>query len=443
MPSTFSKWLLDHPELYHAYSYSYPHKSAYRPLETPQSLKDVWANEDKSALFLYAHIPFCEMRCGFCNLFTMAKPKDDLGQRYVDTLAIQAKEVKAALGDEANFVRMAIGGGTPTQLETAQLAKVFEIMTETMGANPAEIPVSCEVSPETVTTEKLDLLKSYHVDRVSIGVQSFLEEETKAVRRPQKYETVTRVLDQIKSYDFRLFNLDLIYGIRGQTPESWAFSLKEAIKFEPEEIFLYPLYVRPLTGLGNSNKAWEDERVRLYRQGRDFLLANGYEQSSMRLFRRQDLTNVPAPDYVCQRDGMIGLGVGARSYTKGLHYSSDYAVGRRGVVSIIESYVERDAQTLSMVDYGVVLSPEEQKRRFVIISLLSHEGLNPLLYAQQFGVQLNEDFPQLDELTTLGLTVRDDHLLRLTPKGIEYSDAIGPWLYSDDVLSRMDAFELR
>jgi oxygen-independent coproporphyrinogen III oxidase len=152
---------------YNSYSYAYPHKTAYRPLEPPIDLATVWAQERKEALFLYLHIPFCEMRCGFCNLFTQTNAGEDLVTAYLNTLAREAKQVKAALG-ESQFARMAIGGGTPTFLNEQELERLFEIGTNIMGAKSLEIPISVEVSPQTATRGKLELLKRWGVDRISI-----------------------------------------------------------------------------------------------------------------------------------------------------------------------------------------------------------------------------------------------------------------------------------
>lgn len=427
---------------YLSYSYSYPHKSAYRPLGTSKSLKEVWSNEDKSALFLYAHIPFCEMRCGFCNLFTMAKPQAQLQQEYVQTLRTQANLTREALGPEARFARVALGGGTPSLLDDDQIAHVLDTFEQVMGADLKALPFSVEVSPETTTASKMALLKERGVDRLSIGVQSFIEEETQGARRPQKPEVLERALTLIKDQGFRLFNLDLIYGLLHQTPKSWQYSLERAVGYEPEEIFLYPLYVRPLTGLGNSSKSWDDERLALYRQGRDYLLSMGYEQFSMRLFRRAGLDEVPAPVYCCQNDGMVGLGVGARSYTQGLHYSSDYAVGRRKVISIIEDYVARTPETLSMVNYGFELDDHEQRRRFAIISLLNRDGLDLDLYKRRFGTDLFEDIPELKELMPSKLASIEADTLRLNDMGMERSDMLGPWLYTPLVQGLSEEYEL-
>src|SRR5438094_10410128 len=101
---------------YPGYAYSYPHKTAYRPLQPPVALRHVWTDERRDALFLYLHVPFCEMRCGFCNLFTTANPQADFTEDYLAALKRQAERVRAAIGD-VTIAQMAIGGGTPTFLD--------------------------------------------------------------------------------------------------------------------------------------------------------------------------------------------------------------------------------------------------------------------------------------------------------------------------------------
>src|ERR1043165_3577564 len=104
---------------YVAYTYSYPHKSAYRPLEPKRALKEVWVEERKDALFLYLHVPFCEMRCGFCNLFTTANAEDEIVSAYIGAIGRQAEVVRDALG-QVKVARAAVGGGTPTYLSAAR-----------------------------------------------------------------------------------------------------------------------------------------------------------------------------------------------------------------------------------------------------------------------------------------------------------------------------------
>jgi oxygen-independent coproporphyrinogen-3 oxidase len=416
---------------YVAYLYGYPHKTAYRPFTPALPLESVWAEERRDALFLYFHIPFCEMRCGFCNLFTAAGPKRDVVDAYMAALGRETHRVKDSLG-RTTFARLAVGGGTPTLLDVAGLHSVFDLAEKVMGADPHAIPVSVEVSPETVDAEKLRALRARGTDRVSIGVQSFIEAEVAAVKRPQQTAQVEAALDLIRSTGFPTLNVDLIYGMEGQTVESFLFSLRAALRFSPEELYLYPLYVRPLTFLGKKAKAWDDLRLSLYRAGRDFLLSQGYTQVSMRMFRARHAPDAGGPVYHCQEDGMVGLGCGARSYTGGVHYSSEYAVGSREVRSIISSYSERTEASFGEVGYGFRLDPGEQRRRYMLLSLLA-DGVDLAGYRQRFGSDVLEDFPELRELETHGLARPVGGVLKLTEAGVERSDLIGPWLHSEGV----------
>jgi oxygen-independent coproporphyrinogen-3 oxidase len=391
------------------------------------------------------HVPFCEFRCGFCNLFTQSNPREGLIERFLQTLELQAKVVADELG-ETRFARFALGGGTPTQLEPAGLARVFDLA-ERLGVDTVQVPSSIEFSPDTTTEDRVRLLVERGVERASIGVQSFLESESRAAGRPQKTEVVHRALTLLR--EFPVLNLDLIYGIPGQTRATWRESIQQALRYRPEELFLYPLYVRALTGLerrlpvNGVAAAPEDPRLDLYRYGRELLLDAGYTQVSMRLFRRGDAPQADGPAYCCQEDGMLGLGCGARSYTREVHYASEYAVGARGVKEIVASWVERDDDALRVADFGDRLDPEDQRRRFVIQSLLWRSGVVFADYRRRFGSEALDDLPQLLELEPRGLASRDAERLRLTPAGLEVSDVLGPWLHSRRVQDLMAEYEAR
>lgn len=435
---------------YQAYTYSYPHKSAYRVLESPIPLTQAWEREDKRALFLYLHVPFCEYRCGFCNLFTQANPEVGLTTRYLNQLECEASVVGESLGKGAHFAQIAIGGGTPTFLNRAELQRLLQI-SSSIGADCRRLPLSVEVSPATLDHDKLNLLAEYQTDRISIGIQSFREDEARRLGRPQKAADVHKALSGIRRVGFPVLNIDLIYGGEGQSVSDWLACVQEAIRWNPEELYLYPLYVRPLTGLGRLDHSWDDQRLEAYREARDVLLGSGYEQTSMRMFRRSSAgmaNRDPAGrssgehQYQCQDDGMIGLGCGARSYTTQLHYSTEFAVGRQGVRGILSDYLNRKTDSFAQAHYGIQLSLDDQKRRFVILSLLQTCGLSRNHYQQRFRSDVIIDFPQLNSLVEHALAQMSAEYLRLTPQGIERSDAIGPWLYSSHIRGLMQSFEL-
>ena len=429
--------------LFQGYAYGYPHKTAYRALTPPKALADAWANEDQQSLFLYIHIPYCEMRCGFCNLFTTTGATDQTTHRYLDALERQAEAVRhSVLSDNATLSRIAVGGGTPTVLDMAGLERLLGIL-QTFGERSPSLPFGIEMSPATAEPEKLHWLRDVAgVTRASLGVQSFVEAETRTLGRPQKRAEVETALAAMQAAAFPVRNVDLIYGIVGQTRASWLESLSAALAWQPEEVFLYPLYVRPLTGLGRKGRAPADDRDDLYRTGRDYLLEHGYRQISMRLFRSSQHPGDAGPHYCCQEDGMVGLGAGARSYTRQLHYSSEWAVGRTGISAILADYCDRTDEQFRHADYGCLVNLEEQKRRYVIKSLLRSEGLDIQAYQTQFQSEALEDFPCLHELFETQAAESLPNQIRPTQLGLEWSDVVGPWLYSDTIKTRMSAFEL-
>lgn len=360
----------------------------------------------------------------------------------LDALERQADAVHGALGD-FRYSRGAIGGGTPTFLSTGEMARVFTMLRSSGGLRKG-VPLSCELSPATSEPEKIAQLREEGVTRASIGVQSFVESETRSLGRPQKPAVLHTALGRLAAAGFPVLNIDLIYGIEGQTVASWIASLEAAMEYAPQEMFLYPLYVRPLTGLGRKGRDPSDLRLALFRAGRDFLLERGYRQISLRLFRHVDspVEGDGGPSYCCQEDGMVGLGAGARSYTSEVHYCTEYAVGRVGIQAILDDFVACPTDHHSLAWYGYELSPAEQKRRYVIKSLLRADGLDETAYARWTGNPWVADFPQLAELLENGLALLDDGTLRLNQAGMERADTIGPWLYSTAVESRMEEYEL-
>lgn len=427
---------------YQGYAYSYPHKMAYRPFEKVKKLEEVWKEENTDKTFLYVHIPFCEMRCGFCNLFTISNPKEHLQNPFLTALFKQI-EVSSENIKQANFVNFALGGGTPTFLSAEELSLLFQKLESDLAVNTSKINSAIEVSPKTITQEKIDLLKEKQFFRVSMGVQSFIEEEVKAMGRPQKLSEVERAIEALKMANFPLLNLDLIYGASNQTAKSWQYSLDKMLEISPEEVFLYPLYVRPLTGLGKQAKSWDDFRMDLYIQARDFLLANDYEQLSMRQFKKKNAPNFAHSTYSSQESPMLGLGAGARSYTQNIHYSSDYAIGQAGIKNILSDYNERTKEEFSKVNYGFELFLEEKKRRYLIKSFCEGSGLPFLDYQFYFGTNPMNDFPQLEELFELNLVKENEGIICLNLEGRKYEDVIGPWLYSLDVEQAIHKFELK
>jgi oxygen-independent coproporphyrinogen-3 oxidase len=442
--NSLSAWLARGP--YQAYAYAYPHKTAYRTLDPPVALDALWDGEERGALFGYVHVPFCTYRCGFCNLFALGSPEESLVEAYVERVLEQIDVMGRALG-EHRFARFALGGGTPSYLPPRALERLLAAVTRHWRLDLAHVPAGIEVSPETATRERLGVCRQAGIDRVSMGVQSFVDAELRALARPAQRQAVIDAVETIRALGFPTLNLDLIYGIQGQSLASFERSIDSALAFQPEEIYLYPLYVRALTGLGRrAARAADDDahatprddaRLTMYCAARDRLRAAGYTQVSMRMFRAPHASEQGGPAYCCQNDGMVGVGCGARSYTRALHYSDRFGVSRANVSDILREYVAAPREQLAFARHGFRLDGFEQRRRFVIQSLLAWPGLDSLAYRARFGNDIEADFPELAELRDHGLVTHDSTLLALNDEGMAHADIIGPWLNSAAVSELM------
>lgn len=421
--------------LYQDYAYGYPHKSAYRGFAEPKRLREAWAAENKDRLFLYIHIPFCEMRCGFCNLFTTANPSGDLVTQFVAALGREMDAAREELG-VIRPAQIAIGGGTPTFLGVDAMEALFDRMARVLGAEPGRMPTAIETSPKTATREMVACLQQRGIERMSVGVQSFVEAETRAMGRPQAPAEVGAALDAIRNLSSARLNIDLIYGAANQTVQSWRGSIRRALEWAPEEIYLYPLYVRTRTGLDGRARVEDEHRRQLYRAGRELLLGEGYQQRSMRSFCRPQARGA-STEYSCQEDGMLGLGAGARSYTRRLHYSAEYGVKRGAVLGVLDDYVSRTLESFRYARHGIEINDDERARRHVLKAILRTDGLDDARFVALFGAPAMVAFPVLANLVDMGMMVNADGFIRPTEAGLEHSDAIPPLFYSDAVRARM------
>jgi oxygen-independent coproporphyrinogen-3 oxidase len=425
------------------YVYGYPHKKAYRALP-PRAPDEVWRHESRDRLFCYVHVPFCSQRCSFCNLFTYVPGGDDPAERYLDALARQMG-LYAAMLRPMRFTRLYVGGGTPTYLDTGQLRRLTAALRDVLGVDPAQTPGCIEASPETVDEEKVGVLRELGFQRISLGVQSFVADELRHVNRRFEFARNRAAVETIGRAGFPHFNLDLIYGLPGQTARTWLASLDEAVASPATSLFLYPLYVRPLTGLDRRPDLppapSEPEMARMYDLAVVQLSGAGFRQLTMRQFRRDVPTDGTDLEYRCQSDGMLGLGAGARTYTTGLHYSTPWRMVARNIRSVVEDYRAAMRAGDALIRHGFDLDEDERQRRFVIVSLL-YDGVDRRAFAAAFGAEAGERFaPQWDALAAEDCVAVEDDAIRLTPRGVRHADVVGQLFFSERVRRLMDTYE--
>jgi oxygen-independent coproporphyrinogen III oxidase len=204
-------------------------------------------------LGIYISLPFCRTKCSYCN-FASDVFSRAVFERYVDRVCADVRNAPHAAAEMGGHMERAVdsiylGGGTPTVLEAAQLARVFDAVRSQFDVRPdAEVTVEC--APGTLTPAMLESLVRGGVTRVSLGVQSFVDQEAAAVGRLHKRATVLEDIARLRSAGIANINIDLIAGLPHQTAESWEFSLAAAIATGAPHVSVYMLEVDEDSRLG-------------------------------------------------------------------------------------------------------------------------------------------------------------------------------------------------
>lgn len=414
---------------YVSYMYSYPHKTAYRTLTPPVSLSPYLERLEGREASLYFHIPFCAHKCGYCNLFSQQCCYAERISLYLHTMRRQAEQLSVA-AQGLKFTSFAVGGGTPLILDEGQLEELF-CLAELFGVHPSRVFTSVETSPEYTQKSVLRQLRARGVERLSMGVQSFNETELKKLKRRPGLGTVVGALENIVEAGFPQFNLDLIYGIEGQTVESFMRSLNTALTYRPNELFIYPLYVRPGTRI--NVRSTDDIGYAIYKSARELLVGQGFVQTSMRRFVRRETTET---EFSCGDEVMLSCGAGGRSYLGNLHYATPYAVRQQAIADEIDHYI-RTTDFMTAAN-GFLLSTEEMQIRFIIKNLMYHRGVDLAEYEKRFGEKPDRNL--FREFTDRGWIEETGRIVRLTEEGMAYSDYIGQAFISPVVRKLMSEY---
>jgi coproporphyrinogen dehydrogenase len=414
---------------YVSYMYSYPHKTAYRTLTPQVSLSPYLERLEGREASLYFHIPFCAHKCGYCNLFSQQCCDAERISLYLHTMRRQGEQLSVA-AQALKFTSFAVGGGTPLILDEGQLEELF-CLAELFGVHPSRVFTSVETSPEYTQKSVLRQLRARGVERLSMGVQSFNETELKKLKRRPGLGTVVGALENIVEAGFPQFNLDLIYGIEGQTVESFMRSLNTALTYRPNELFIYPLYVRPGTRI--DVRSTDDIGYAIYKSARELLVGQGFVQTSMRRFVRRETTET---EFSCGDEVMLSCGAGGRSYLGNLHYATPYAVRQQAIADEIDHYI-RTTDFMTAAN-GFLLSTEEMQIRFIIKNLMYYRGVDLAEYEKRFGEKPDRNL--FREFTDRGWIEETGRIVRLTEEGMAYSDYIGQAFISPVVRKLMSEY---
>ena len=353
------------------------------------------------------HIPFCKSKCTYCDFLSFS----GMENAYAQYVTVLLDEIRAS--DIKSITSVYIGGGTPTALPACLMQDLLSCIAGLPLQSRSE--VSIEVNPGTLTKDYLQLLISNGVNRLSFGLQTTCDCLLSSIRRIHTFEQFLDNYRAASEHGFDNINIDLMFGLPGQTLVSFKDTLSKILTLEPQHISFYSLSICEDTPLWNDLSAGrvllpcDDVDRNMYHFASKFLSDNGY--------LHYEISNAAKPGYECahnvdcwQHKPYIGFGLGAHSFDGQRRWSNQ---------SSFSGYFSRVKPDV------VLLSNEELISEAMILGLRMLGGVDELLFMSKHGVKPSLFFEvQIRRLIVDGLLQCDNNRIRLTPLGLDLANQV-------------------
>jgi len=406
---------------------SYPTAPHFREDLDPDAIAARWrgGNDAGAGLSLYVHVPFCPTRCGYCGCYTLTDQPDGRVDAYLRGLLDQADEVTALVDPARPLEQISFGGGTPTHPGPERFSTLMEGLKSRFTFDP-EGERAIEVDPRTMDTQYLDLLVDHGFNRFSFGVQDLEPRVQEIVNRVLRVERLETLMEHLRSRGVDAINLDLIYGLPGQTEESFGRTLEKVIALSPTRLAVFgyahvPWVAPHQAALSEHTIPRRDARLALFSLAWEKLTRAGWVQVGMDHFARAGDELVEAlrgrtlhrnfMGYTTRR-GLDLLGLGASAISA---VAATYTQNLKPVPGFLA------ARGMDRWSRGRLLDDEDCLRRDVIIDLLCNlhlsydrvEAAHGVVFRDHFATELTE----LEALADDGLVTLGDRSLNVTPVG--------------------------
>jgi oxygen-independent coproporphyrinogen-3 oxidase len=392
-----------------------------------QALEQRRAGSMALPLSLYVHVPFCESMCYYCACNKVITKHHERAAEYLRYLSREMELQVQHFGQGHSVSQLHLGGGTPTFLSDAELEDLMSMIRRHFTLVPGG-EYSIEVDPRTVTEERLQTLARLGFNRLSFGVQDFDPAVQKAVHRVQPAEQVFSLVQSARKIGFESINVDLIYGLPLQTPESFARTLAQINELRPDRIALYayahlPARFKPQRRILSAELPSPRDKLAMLSASLDSLVGGGYVYVGMDHFalptdalavaKRQGRLHRNFQGYSTQPDcDLIALGVSAIGRI-GATYSQN--------AKTLEEYYDSLDQGRLPIVRGLALSRDDLLRRCVIMSIMCQGQLLfesvELGHLIDFKAYFARELEVLAELADHGLVTMDDTGVQVTSTG--------------------------
>lgn len=422
-------WDLD---LIQKYNYSGPRYTSYpTALEFNQSYGDVAFQRaavryPERPLSLYVHIPFCHKLCYFCGCNKLVTRQTHKADEYLVALE-QEIVARAPLFSGRKVSQMHWGGGTPTYLNKQQISHLVAMLRQHFNFQ-ADVEMSIEIDPREIALDVLDHLRAEGFNRLSMGVQDFNKDVQRLVNREQDEAFIFSLIARAKALGFNSTNIDLIYGLPKQTPESFSFTLQRVAELNPDRLSVFnyahlPALFAAQRKIKDADLPSAQQKLDILQQTIAYLTGVGYQYIGMDHFARPDdelavaqrngLLHRNFQGYTTQGDSdLLGLGVSAISML-----GDSYAQNQKELKLYYQS-VEEQGNALWR---GLEMTKDDCLRRDVIKMLICNFRLQYQQIEQQYGIVFSDYFaPDLELLVPFErdkLVERDEKGIYVTPRG--------------------------
>lgn len=369
---------------------------------------------------LYVHIPFCATRCSYCGFYSTTKL--DLQDRYVDSLCREIALRKEYLSSYSTDSKAAntiirtiyIGGGTPSQLSRYSLEKLFYAIDTYLECSPEE--VTMEVNPDDVTNDLAETISALHINRVSMGAQTFDDNRLKFLNRRHKSFQVERAIDILHEYGVGNISIDLMFGFPGQTCDSWKEDVRRAISLDIQHISAYSLMYEEGTKLyrmlkeNRINEIDDEVSLNMYNELINILCGAGYEHYEISNFAKKGYRALHNSSY-WHDIPYLGIGAAAHSYN---------IKSRQWNVSDINKYIESISHDTVPFTFESI-DADTHYNDIVTTELRTSEGIDLSRLADKYVQYIVKQAAR--HVADKTVAINDGHL-KLTREGLYISDMI-------------------
>ena len=366
---------------------------------------------------LYVHIPFCDHKCIYCDFYSIITT--DNIHPFLNSIKKEIKFYSDLYSSDRKFNTIFFGGGTPSLMEPEYIGEIINSLKDNYNISD-NVEITIETNPGTVNKEKLKSFREIGINRISIGIQSFHEDDLKFLTRIHDRKTAIETVNHAKEVGFDNISIDLIFNLPGQTKEKWKEDLDMALGLPIKHISAYSLILERGTIL---NKMVLDKKVimqdedhdaDLYEMTIDFMEENGFLQ--------YEVSNFALPGYECRHNNAywryrdyLSFGTSAHSFVNGKRWWN---------FSSLKRYISEIEKKGCAIAGSENVTKEQQFNEYVMLALRS-SGLDLSEFKNMFGTNwINEKYDYFKKLMNRKLVTIDEEHLRLTKSGYAVCDEI-------------------